>query len=266
MDELLEKYLNIEFGSYKVIKYLGYYTVGEQKHKRHYFQKECKFCGNLTHNNPGQINNLISKGDICCNQCKGSINIHTNEKKCSNCQVWFPATNEYFPLSKNRTFGVHYYCLVCHNQKGRKRRENPEVRKMEYEQKKVRLEVDPLFKMTCRIRCQIKNYVKRVDVKKPKSCSTTDILGCSFHEFKSYIEKQFTEGMSWDNYGQWHYEHIVPVSLGKTEEEVIELCHYTNYRPLWGDENLSKSNKIKLEDVSEENKIRYIKYLNYENM
>lgn len=200
-NEIIEKYLNKEFGSYKITKYLGYYANGNQKYKRHFFQKECKFCGNKTHNPPGQLNTLMKKEDICCNLCNGSVNIHTKEKKCASCQVWYPATSEHFTLSKNRPFGVHYYCLVCHNKKNRKRRENPENRQKEYKQKMERTKVDPLFKLRCRIRVQIKNYVKRINVDKPKSCGTTEILGCSFHEFKEHISKQFTEGMSWDNYG-----------------------------------------------------------------
>ena len=259
--EIIEKYINKEFGSYRITKYLGYYANGNQKYKRHFFQKECKFCGNISYNPVGQLGSLMRKKDICCNLCKGSVNIHTNEKKCSDCQRWLPATNEYFPLSKNRPFGVHYYCSVCHKKRNRKRRESFENRQKEYKQKRKREKTDPLFKLKCRIRVQIKNYIKRVNVKKPKSCNTTKILGCSFYEFKEHIEKQFTEGMSWDNYGSWHYEHIIPVSFGRTEQEVIELCHYTNYRPLWGDENLSKSDKIIWDEITEENRVRYKKFL-----
>ena len=50
--------------------------------------------------------------------------------------------------------------------------------------------------------------------------------------------------MSWDNYGKWHLDHITPISLGKTEEEVIVLNHYTNYQPLWEKDNLSKGNRL----------------------
>jgi hypothetical protein len=203
----------------------------------------------------------MKEENVCCPYCKGSINIHTNEKKCASCQIWKPATPEHFVKSKNRPFGIHYYCKECHHKRGVKFRENPLNRKKEYEQKKKRIKTDELFKLQCRIRVQIKNYIKRINVNKPKSCSTTNILGCSFHEFKEYIQKQFSEGMSWDNYGKWHLEHIIPVSLGKTETEVIELCHYTNYRPYWGKENISKSNNIVWEDISEENRKRYGKYI-----
>lgn len=46
-----------------------------------------------------------------------------------------------------------------------------------------------------------------------------------------------------DNHGKWHMDHIKPVSLAKTENEIIELNRYTNFQPLWAKDNLSKGNK-----------------------
>ena len=46
--------------------------------------------------------------------------------------------------------------------------------------------------------------------------------------------------MSWDNYGEWHIDHIKPLALANTEKETYELCHYTNLQPLWAIENLQK--------------------------
>ena len=52
------------------------------------------------------------------------------------------------------------------------------------------------------------------------------------------------DGMSWANRGEWHIDHIIPLSSAKTEEDVIRLNHYTNFRPLWKEDNQIKSNKI----------------------
>ena len=50
--------------------------------------------------------------------------------------------------------------------------------------------------------------------------------------------------MSWDNRNKWHIDHVIPLSSANTEEEVLNLCHYTNLQPLWVKENLEKSNKL----------------------
>jgi hypothetical protein len=51
--------------------------------------------------------------------------------------------------------------------------------------------------------------------------------------------------MTWENYGKWHLDHKTPISWAKTEKEVIELNHYTNFQPMWAIENLSKGNRFK---------------------
>lgn len=76
-----------------------------------------------------------------------------------------------------------------------------------------------------------------------KNNKTEIILGISFNEFKLYIEEQFIEGMSWDNHGEWHLDHKIPLSWAKTKEEVYDLNRYTNFQPLWQFDNLSKGNR-----------------------
>jgi hypothetical protein len=72
---------------------------------------------------------------------------------------------------------------------------------------------------------------------------TEQILGCTILDFRKFIEDKFTEGMSWENHGEWHLDHKTPVSWGKSEIEVYELNHYTNFQPLWSHDNLSKGNR-----------------------
>lgn len=76
-----------------------------------------------------------------------------------------------------------------------------------------------------------------------KKSKTADILGCSFEEFKMHIESQFQPGMSWENRNLWHIDHIMPISMAKTYDEIVRLNHYRNLRPLWAYENKSKGNK-----------------------
>lgn len=82
--------------------------------------------------------------------------------------------------------------------------------------------------------------------KMSKSKRTINLLGCSAEEFWAHLEKQFTEGMTRDNHGKhgWHIDHIIPLSSAKNIQELEQLFHYTNCRPLWAKDNISKGNKI----------------------
>ena len=79
-----------------------------------------------------------------------------------------------------------------------------------------------------------------------KSIQTLKLLGCSVEELKKHLEFQFQEGMNWKNYGQWHIDHIKPLSIFDltNEKELIEGCNYKNLQPLWRVDNIRKSNKI----------------------
>ena len=77
-------------------------------------------------------------------------------------------------------------------------------------------------------------------------------VGCTKKELNQHLESQFTEGMSWGNYGSgengdhvgsWHIDHIIPISKFKGEFP----NHYTNLQPMWGIDNMKKGNKIECE-------------------
>ena len=97
---------------------------------------------------------------------------------------------------------------------------------------------DVLFRLKCLIRSSIKYSFKNSGYL--KESKTENILGCSFEEFKLYIESKFEDWMTWDNQGLyngelnygWDIDHITPLSIANTEEEIIELNHYTNLQPL----------------------------------
>lgn len=101
-----------------------------------------------------------------------------------------------------------------------------------------RLKTDILFKLKRNVRIRINKFLKN------KKNNSSDIVGCSYLYLKEYLEKQFNSDMSWDNYGDWHIDHIIPLSSTKTEEDIYKLCHYTNLQPLLAEDNLKKSNKI----------------------
>ena len=108
---------------------------------------------------------------------------------------------------------------------------------------------DIFFKIKESIRKSIRRLLKKNNYK--KESKTTEILGCSFEEFKKHIENQFEPWMNWENRGirnlqkkTWELDHIIPMASAKTKEDVLRLNHYTNFQPLDGWENLKKSNKI----------------------
>jgi hypothetical protein len=107
---------------------------------------------------------------------------------------------------------------------------------------KKRKQIDPLFKLKCNLGSRMNSALKAK--KYIKSKCTIDMLGCDFETFKAHLEKQFTKGMTWNNKGEWHIDHIIPCASAKTEEELIKLFHYTNLQPLWAFDNLSKGSKI----------------------
>jgi hypothetical protein len=109
---------------------------------------------------------------------------------------------------------------------------------------KKRRECNFLFKLTCSLRSRIYGFLIKNNINKKNK--TFNIIGCSPQFLKEYLEKKFTDDMTWDNYGfyGWHIDHIIPLSSSKTEEEVYKLCHYTNLQPLWAIDNLKKGSKL----------------------
>jgi hypothetical protein len=101
---------------------------------------------------------------------------------------------------------------------------------------------DALFKLKCTLRSHSSRAFKRIGLSKPTK--TEHLLGCLWEEAKTHIESLFYEGMSWDNYGKWHIDHIVPIASATTLEEAIKLNHISNLQPLWAKDNLSKGSKL----------------------
>lgn len=79
-----------------------------------------------------------------------------------------------------------------------------------------------------------------------KTGKTSDLLEYSGHDLLIHIEIQFKKGMSWDNYGEWHIDHITPISIfierGITDPKQINCL--SNIRPVWAKDNLSKGAKM----------------------
>jgi hypothetical protein len=96
-----------------------------------------------------------------------------------------------------------------------------------------------------------------------KNNTTFNYVGCSRDELKKWFENIFEDKMSWNNYGEWHIDHVIPCcsfDLSK-EEDKLKCFSWKNLRPCWSKDNITKGNKIIDKIISEHND-KVIKYIN----
>ena len=192
-------------------------------------------------------------------------------KKCSKCKI--KKSLDSFSSNKSNKDKKNNYCKSCDKirvtqyQKNNKvqtllylknwRDNNPDydknytknnyIKSTSYrkEYQKTRMKNDPDIRLTHNIRSLIlisfKNCLKG-SYKKGKK--TENILDCTLEEFTQHLQSLFTEGMTLENHGEWEIDHIIPISSAKNEEEIYKLNHYTNFQPLWKEDNRKKSNKM----------------------
>jgi len=108
------------------------------------------------------------------------------------------------------------------------------------------------FKIKSNLRKRLSHLLRLSLVAKTEQ--TMSLLGCSIVYLKNHLESKFTQGMSFDNYGDWHIDHIVPCnSFDLTILENREKCfHYSNLQPLWAVDNFIKGSKIINDEGSRE--------------
>lgn len=108
--------------------------------------------------------------------------------------------------------------------------------------RKARYKQNPYYKLQSNLRIRINLAIKSAKTK--RSNKTTELLGCSIKDVRKYLESLWLPGMNWENYSLegWHIDHIIPVNtFDLTNPEQQKKCfHYTNLRPLWAKDNLSR--------------------------
>ena len=116
--------------------------------------------------------------------------------------------------------------------------------KRDYERN--RKSIDPLYKLISNFRTAIYQVLKESNVEKNRHYF--DILQYTPEELIIHLESQFKDTMSWDNYGDWHVDHKLPITSFNIEEmgdkEFMKCWALENLQPMWGEENIRKSNKI----------------------
>lgn len=136
-------------------------------------------------------------------------------------------------------------CRRCWRREYDYPRNKDKILKAYSQQRAERRKKDDVYNCIILTRNNIYDAIRRSGFKTAKGGKhTEDILGCSFKDFKLYIESKFQPGMSWNNYGLWELDHIIPIASAKTKDEVIKLNHYTNFQPLWATDNKEKRDKL----------------------
>ena len=120
------------------------------------------------------------------------------------------------------------------------------IRKTKRDYERNRKASDPLYKLISNFRTAIYQVLKESNVE--KNGHYFDILGYTPEELINHLEKQFTEGMTWENYGEFHVDHKLPISSFNIkeigDEEFMKCWSLDNLQPMWGEENIRKSNKV----------------------
>lgn len=166
-------------------------------------------------------------------------------KQCSKCRKIKDISNFY--KDKNRKNGIYPQCKQCKSEydeeyqfKWYKKNKNIKV-KYQIKHIKEKRKIDPIFKLIDNIRKRINNAIKT----NSKSENTIRLLGCTIEDLKIHLESMFKNGINWNNYGDWHIDHIRPCNsfdLSKPKEQ-RKCFHYSNLQPLWAVDNLKKSGK-----------------------
>jgi hypothetical protein len=176
-----------------------------------------------------------------CNECRNEYLLQWRRKNPNHNKEWSEKNKEVDRLRKQTHYELN--------------RDKHIQRSKDYRKKNVdkvnlwvklyrgrRMKDDNVFKMSFIVRGRIRNFIKLSGgIKKD---TTFNLIGCSPQELVRHLEHQFIDGMSWENHGEWHIDHIIPLSSAKTEDDLKKLCHHTNLQPLWAEDNLKKSNKI----------------------
>jgi hypothetical protein len=120
------------------------------------------------------------------------------------------------------------------------------IRKTKRDYERNRKARDPLYKLISNFRTAIYQVLKESNVEKNKHYF--DILQYTPEKLINHLDLQFKGGMNWDNYGEWHVDHKLPIThfniIEMGDDEFMKCWSLENLQPMWGEENIRKSNKV----------------------
>lgn len=180
--------------------------------------------------------------DPKCKDCRNAFN--TAYRKANDKEVKAARKRHYHSNIDKMRVEKRVYCAAHREEKTtydiEYRRENAEpIARYKREWEADRRD-DPVFKIKRNLRRRVHHVLKGT----LKTAHTFELIGCTPEEFKVYIESLWQPGMSWENYGPrgWHVDHIKECfRFDLTDSAQQKECfHYSNQRPLWAKDNLSR--------------------------
>lgn len=160
-------------------------------------------------------------------------------KQCTKCKTIKPLDE----FSKHHKAGDGYqpWCKKCCSEHRKVRLQEPEYRA----RRNSEIREYHRANLISRLRNNMRSLIRRVAPGSTKHFPSREVLGYSVEELRLHIEGQFQPGMSWENRGEWHIDHIKSVAafvaVGITDPKIINAL--SNLRPLWAWDNLSKGSK-----------------------
>jgi hypothetical protein len=174
----------------------------------------------------------------CCHKEYNILRRQKNKKKIKKQQQEYRAKNKDHLNKIRKQWGQENPDKVAINAKKHREKYREKINKRRRQKRKENINF--------RLRTIISNRIRMALSRGSKNSTSYELTGCSWEHLKLYLESRFTAGMSWDNFGEWHIDHIKPCcSFDLTDIEQQKLCfHYTNLQPLWAIDNLKKSGKL----------------------
>lgn len=185
-----------------------------------------------------------------CYDCQGKgICIHSKRRhQCRECHL---AQQRSGVITFTSTYCVHNkYKALCeecggtgiclHGRNKYKCRECGGAYFCEHDKERNKCPIcDPLGHLKSVVSCRVRSALLG-----NKTGKTLEYLGCDILSFRSHLESKFVTGMTWDNYGEWEIDHIIPIKYNNpTLNEVVARLYWTNTQPMWKHDNASKSNR-----------------------
>lgn len=172
---------------------------------------------------------------------KGIKPVKGLEYKCSVCGVMFVrATVQSHKCPKCQAD----YITAKSREESAKKKTDSERRKKYNDWYRNKLRTDVSYRLTSHMR----TLMHRALGKAKAGRSWKTFVDYSLEELMAHLERQFLPGMSWENKGDWHIDHIIPRSsfeYSSPDDPEFKKCwSLSNLQPLWALDNIRKNAKL----------------------